>query len=42
MQRTGSAAGIAGESGFDLSRMTGDRLFETLHALVLQEEGATA
>jgi hypothetical protein len=31
---------VAGESGYDPSRMTGDILFETLHRLVLEEEGA--
>jgi hypothetical protein len=33
-------SGVAGESGYDPSRMTGDALFETLHRLVLEEEGA--
>jgi hypothetical protein len=33
---------IAGESGFDLSRMNGEALFETLHRLVLEEETAQA
>ncbi len=31
-------AGIAGESGFNPNRFTGDRLFETLHRLALKEE----
>lgn len=30
---------IAETSGFDPSRMTADRLFETLHGLALEEEG---
>jgi hypothetical protein len=30
---------IAEASGFDPSRMTADRLFETLHGLALEEEG---
>lgn len=34
--------GIAAESGFDLSRLGGERLFEVLHALVLEEEQAAA
>lgn len=34
--------GIAGESGFDPSRMTGDRLHEVLHGLTLEEESAAA
>jgi hypothetical protein len=29
---------VAGESGYDPSRMTGDVLFETLHRLMLEEE----
>lgn len=33
-------AGIAGESGFNPSRFTGDRLFETLRRLALEEEQA--
>ena len=33
---------IAGESGFDPATLTGDRLFETLHALVLEEEHSLA
>lgn len=33
---------IAGESGFDLSRLTGERIFEVLHAMVLEEEQAAA
>ena len=35
-------ASVAGESGYDPSRMTGDALFETLHRLVLEEERAAA
>ena len=31
---------IAGASGFDPSRMTGETLFETLHRLALEEEAA--
>ena len=31
---------IAGDSGYDPSRMTGDALFETLHRLMLEEESA--
>lgn len=31
---------VAGQSGYDPSRMTGDALFETLHRLVLEEENA--
>ncbi len=31
---------VAGESGYDPSRMTSDALFETLHRLVLEEERA--
>lgn len=30
--------GVAGESGYDPSRMTGEALFETLHRLVMEEE----
>ncbi len=33
---------MAGESGFDLSRMTGDRLCAVLHGLALEEEAAAA
>ncbi|AMB47245.1 BLUF domain-containing protein [Methylobacterium sp. AMS5] len=33
---------VAGESGFDLSRMTGDRLCAVLHSLALKEEAAEA
>ncbi len=33
---------IAGESGFDVTRLTGDRVFEMLHAMVLDEEQAAA
>ncbi|TFZ60449.1 BLUF domain-containing protein [Methylorubrum sp. Q1] len=33
---------VAGESGFDLSRMTGDRLCAVLHSLALEEEAAEA
>ena len=33
---------IAGVSGFDPSRLTGERLFETLHALALEEEPLAA
>ena len=33
---------VAGESGFDLSRMTGDRLCAMLHGLALEEEAAEA
>ncbi len=32
--------GIAGESGFDMALLDGERLFETLRGLVLDEEGA--
>ena len=31
---------VAGESGFDPSRMTGEALFETLQRLIIEEEGA--
>ena len=31
---------LAGESGFDPSRMSGDAIFRTLHRLVLEEEAA--
>jgi hypothetical protein len=31
--------GIAAESGFDLSRMSGDAVFGMLHGLVIEEEG---
>jgi len=33
---------VAEASGYDPSRMTGQALFETLHRLVLEEEGAQA
>ncbi len=33
---------IAGESGFDFSRLSGERIFEVLHAMVLDEEQAAA
>lgn len=33
---------IAGASGFDLSRLGGERIFEVLHGLVLDEEQAAA
>ncbi len=33
---------VAGDSGYDPSRMTGDVLFETLHRLILEEEDALA
>lgn len=33
---------MAGESGFDLARMTGDRLCAVLHGLALEEEAAAA
>ena len=33
---------IAGESGFDVTRLGGERIFEVLHALVLEEEQAAA
>ena len=32
--------GIAGASGFDPSKMTGEALFETLHRLAIEEEAA--
>ena len=35
-------AGVAGESGFDPRRFTGERLFETLHRLALEEEAVAA
>jgi hypothetical protein len=35
-------AGIAGESGFDPRKFTGERLFATLHRLALEEEMALA
>ena len=35
-------ADIAGESGFEPKRFTGERLFETLHRLALDEEGVAA
>lgn len=34
--------GIAVESGFDLSRLSGDSIFTMLHELVLEEEGIVA
>lgn len=33
---------IAGTSGFDLSRLSGERIFEVLHGLVLDEEQEAA
>ncbi len=41
-QSTGGQArfsGLAAESGFDLSRLDGDRVFSMLHGLVMEEEG---
>lgn len=35
-------ARMAGETGFDPARMSGDRIFEVLHAMVLEEEAAAA
>ena len=35
-------ATLAGETGFDPARMTGERLFETLHQLALDEEALAA
>jgi hypothetical protein len=35
-------AAIAGESGFDPRRFTGERLFEALHRLAIEEEDAAA
>ena len=35
-------ATLAGETGFDPSRMTGERLFETLHQLAIDEEQLAA
>lgn len=35
-------ATLAGETGFDPTRMTGDRLFETLHQLAFEEEQLAA
>ena len=35
-------SGIAGASGFDPARLTGERLFETLHALAIEEEALAA
>ena len=32
-------SGLAAESGFDLSRLDGDRVFAMLHGLVMEEEG---
>jgi hypothetical protein len=34
--------GIAGQSGFDPARLTGDQLFELLSQLVVEEEGLAA
>ena len=34
--------GIAGQSGFDPARLTGDQLFELLSQLVMEEEGLVA
>lgn len=33
---------MAGRTGFDLSRIEGDKLFATLHAIVIEEEGLPA
>ncbi|MBE7247541.1 MAG: BLUF domain-containing protein [Actinomycetospora chiangmaiensis] len=35
-------SGLAAESGFDLSRLDGDRVFAMLHGLVMEEEGLPA
>ena len=35
-------ATLAGETGFDPARMSGERLFETLHTLALEEEALAA
>jgi blue light- and temperature-responsive anti-repressor len=35
-------SGLAAESGFDLARLDGDRVFAMLHGLVLEEEGVQA
>ncbi|MCJ2088935.1 BLUF domain-containing protein [Methylobacterium sp. E-005] len=35
-------SGLAAESGFDLSRLDGDRVFSMLHGLVVEEEGIPA
>ncbi|MGH1587568.1 hypothetical protein ACRBEV_03425 [Methylobacterium phyllosphaerae] len=35
-------SGLARESGFDLARLDGDRVFAMLHGLVLEEEGVSA
>ncbi|WP_342110443.1 BLUF domain-containing protein [Methylobacterium sp. SI9] len=35
-------SGLAAESGFDLSRLDGDRVFSMLHGLVMEEEGIPA
>ncbi|MBL7309368.1 blue light sensor protein, partial [Escherichia coli] len=35
-------SGLATESGFDLARLDGDRVFAMLHGLVLEEEGVPA
>ncbi|XYD06639.1 BLUF domain-containing protein [Methylobacterium sp. NMS12] len=42
--RSGQArfSGLATESGFDLARLDGDRVFAMLHGLVLEEEGLPA
>ncbi|MGT2486335.1 BLUF domain-containing protein [Methylobacterium oryzae CBMB20] len=42
--RSGQArfSGLATESGFDLARLDGDRVFAMLHSLVLEEEGLPA
>jgi Sensors of blue-light using FAD len=42
--RSGQArfSGLATESGFDLARLDGDRVFAMLHGLVLEEEGVPA
>ena len=33
---------LAAESGFDLARLSGDRVFAMLHELVMDEEGISA
>lgn len=35
-------SGLAAESGFDLARLDGDRVFSMLHGLVMEEEGIPA
>jgi len=35
-------SGLAAESGFDLTRLDGDRVFSMLHGLVMEEEGLPA